>query len=68
MLMLGHAAEHLAHSRAYSTNKADRAANAEAIHILTALSREIFDEYAERRTPNRRVENWVTERAVRLFE
>ena len=34
LLMLGHAAEYLANSRRYSTEKVDHAANVEAIHIL----------------------------------
>jgi hypothetical protein len=68
LLTLGHAAEYLANSRRYSTEKVDHAANVEAIHILMEVSRSVFEEFAERRSLNRRVEDWFIERAVRLFE
>jgi len=68
LLTLGHAAEYLAHSRRYSTQRFAHAAEAEAIHILMGLSRGIFEEFAERRTLGRRFEGWVIEPAVRLFE
>ena len=68
LLTLGHAAEYLAHSRRYSTEKVDHAANVEAIHILMELSRSVFDDFAEPRTVGRRVEDWLIERAVRLVE
>ena len=68
LLTLGHAAEYLAHSRKYSTQRFDHAAEAEAIHILMGLSRGVFEEFAERRTLRRRFEGWVIEPAVRLFE
>jgi hypothetical protein len=68
LLMLGHAAEYLANSRRYSTEKVDHAANIEAIHLLMELSRNVFEEFAERRSLHRRMEDWVIERAVRLFE
>jgi hypothetical protein len=68
LLTLGHAAEYLANSRRYSTQKVDHVANVEAIHILMELSRSVFDDFAERRTLNRRVEDWLIVRAVRLFE
>ena len=68
LLTLGHAAEYLANSRRYSTGKVDHAANLEAIHILLEVSRSVFEEFAERRPLNRRVEDWVIERAVRLFQ
>jgi hypothetical protein len=67
LLTLGHAAEYLASSRRYSTEKVDHAANVEAIHILMELSRSVFDDFAERRSLNRRVEDWLIERTVRLF-
>jgi hypothetical protein len=68
LLMLGHAAEYLANSRRYSSEKADNGANVEAIHILMEVSRSVFDEFAERRALSRRFEDWVIERAVRLFD
>ena len=68
LLMLGHAAEYLANSRRYSTEKVDHAANIEAIHLLMEMSRNVFEEFAERRPLHRRMEDWVIARAVRLFE
>lgn len=68
LLMLGHAAEYLANSRRYSTEKVDHAANIEAIHLLMGMSRNVFEEFAERRPLHRRIEDWAIERAVRLFE
>ena len=67
LLTLGHAAEYLANSRRYSTQGFDHQANVKAIHILMGLSRDVFEEFAEQRTRNRRFE-WVIEQAVRLFE
>src|SRR5271154_3732563 len=66
LLTLGHAAEYLANSRRYSTRRFDRAAEVEAIHILMGLSRGVFEEFAERRTLNRRFEDLLIERVVRL--
>jgi hypothetical protein len=68
LLTLGHAAEHLADSRQYSDRKVDHEANVEAIHILMGASRAVFEEYAERRTVRRRLEDWLVERAVEVFE
>jgi hypothetical protein len=68
LLTLGHAAEYLVNSRRYSTEKIDHASNVEAIHILMELSRSVFDEFAERRTLSRRLEQWLIGSAVRLFE
>jgi hypothetical protein len=68
LLTLGHAAEYLANSRRYSTEKVDHAANVEAIHILMELSRSVFDDFAEGRTLRRRFEEWLTDGAVRLIE
>src|SRR5580693_8077754 len=56
LLTLGHAAEYLENSRRYSTEKVDHVANVEAIHILMELSRSVFEDFAERRTLNRRLE------------
>src|SRR5438270_7295500 len=68
LLTLGHAAEYLANSRRYSTEKVDHASNVEAIHILMEISRSVFDEFAERRSLHRRMEDWGVERAVRWAE
>src|SRR5260370_42221021 len=68
LLTLGHAAEYLANSRRYSTEKVDHAANVEAIHILMELSRSVFEDFAEQRTAGRKVEDWLIGLAVRLFE
>ena len=68
LLTLGHAAEYLANSRRYSIEKVDHAANVEAIHILMELSRSVFEDFAERRTVSRRLEDWLIDRAVQLFE
>jgi hypothetical protein len=68
LLTLGHAAEYLASSRRYSTEKVDHGANVEAIHTLMELSRSVFDEFAERRVVSRRLEDWLIDRAVQLFE
>jgi len=38
-----------------------------AIHILMELSRSVFDDFAECRTVGRRFEEWLVDRAVRLF-
>ena len=68
LLMLGRAAEYLVNSRRYSTRVVDREAEVEAVHLLMGLSRSIFEEYAERRTVQWRFQDWLIERAVRLFE
>lgn len=68
LLTLGPAAEYLANSRRYSTQAYDHEAEVEAVHILLELSRSVFEEYAERRSLHRRFEDWLFERAVRLFE
>jgi hypothetical protein len=62
LLTLGHAAEYLANSRRFRT-KEGNGADAEAIHILMGLSREIFDDFTERlpfyRRVERRLMDWV---------
>ncbi len=68
LLTLGHAAEYLAHSRRYSGQAVDHGSAAEAIHILMRLSREVFEEFAERRTLSKKFEEWLMSRAVRLLE
>jgi len=66
LLTLGHAAEYLANSQRYSTRKMD--GDAEAIHLLMAASRAVFEEYAARPSVRRRLEDWVVERTVRVVE
>ncbi len=68
LLTLGHAAEYLADSRRYSTEKVDHASNIEAIHILMEASRGVFDDFADPPSLNRRLEHWLMDRAVRLIE
>src|SRR5580700_11875636 len=68
LLTLGHAAEYLANSRKYSTQKVDYQANVEAVHILMELSRRVFEEYADRKALSRRVEDWVIEQTVGIVE
>jgi hypothetical protein len=68
LLTLGRAAEYLVNSRRYSTRVFDPEAEVEAVHLLMGLSRSVFEEYAERRTLQRRFQDWVIERAVRVFE
>jgi hypothetical protein len=68
LLTLGRAAEYLVNSRRYSTQVYDQEAEVEAMHILMELSRSVFEEYAERRSLQRKFEDWVIERAVWLFE
>jgi hypothetical protein len=46
LLMLGHAAEHLASSRKFVFEETGKNADDEAIHILRSLSRGVFEEYA----------------------
>jgi hypothetical protein len=67
LLTLGHAAEYLAYSRRYSTQSVDYASNVEAVHLLMGLSREVFEDFAERRSLGRRLECWLMERAPWMF-
>src|SRR5258708_38390016 len=53
LLTVGHAAEYLANSRRYSTEKVDHAANVEAIHVPMELSRSAFEDCAEQRPAGR---------------
>ena len=68
LLTLGHAAEYLVNSRRYSPGRVDHKSETEAVHILMRLSRDVFEDFAERRTLGRRLERWLTARAVRLLE
>jgi hypothetical protein len=68
LLTLGHAAEYLATSRRYSTEKVDHDATVEAVHILMELSRRVFEDFAERRTLNQRLQDWLAAGVVGLVE
>ena len=68
LLTLGHAAEYLADLQRYSGKEVDRKANVEAIHVLMGASRMVFEEYAEQGNARRRVEDWVLERVVQVWE
>jgi hypothetical protein len=68
LLILGHAAEYLANSRRFTILKFEDTADEEAIHILMGLSRQVFEEFAEKKTEKRRVGDWLIERVVRLLE
>lgn len=65
--MLGHAAEHLVHSRGFM-NLAPSVADDEAVRILRRLSSAVFREYADRERVRRPVVDLVMGCANRLFE
>lgn len=65
--MLGHAAEHLAHSRQFAETRAT-AADKEAISILRQLSSAVFLEYAESTRVRRPIEDFVMGCASWLLE
>jgi hypothetical protein len=67
LLTLGHAAEYLANSRRFRTDEED-GADEEAIHILMSLSREVFDDFAERLPMHRRVERWLMDWVIGLID
>jgi len=68
LLLLGHAAEYLAHSRRFTMLQFDDGADVEAIHILMGLSRDVFEEFVEQTTEKRRIGDWLIQRVVRLVE
>jgi len=68
LLMLGHAAEHLANSRRFEIGGLDEDSDSEAIHILMGLSRSVFDDFAGRYTRRRRVEQWLIQYVAELFD
>ncbi len=47
LMMLGHAAEHLASLRRVAFAEVGESADDEAIHLLRSASREVFEEYAK---------------------
>lgn len=61
--ILGHAAEYLLESRRYLMSAPG--GDAEAIHILMRLSREVFDEYAEAAAVRTRFHDWVMDQVTR---
>lgn len=58
LLLLGHAAEHLANARRFTVAGREDRSDAEAIHLLMGLSREVFEDFAGR-SRRRRMEEWV---------
>ena len=68
LLMLGHAAEHLVGNQGLFAGKAENKADAEAVHILMRLSREVFDDYAKSVTVNRPVSYFVMDCLSRLLQ
>lgn len=68
LLTLGHAAEYLANSRCFDINGREDASSAEAIHILMGLSRSVFDDFADRDSRRRRIEQWLIGRVAGIFE
>jgi hypothetical protein len=66
LLTLGHAAEYLADTRRFHIGEMD-SSSAEAIHILMAASRSVFEEFAERVTVKDRLERWLIKSVVRLI-
>lgn len=67
LLLLGHAAEHLANSRRFRVGEQDESADVDAIHILMRISRDVFDDYAGARSFSKRVEQWIVDRVVGLI-
>jgi hypothetical protein len=68
LLILGHAAEHLADARRYAIAGQDDSSDMEAIHILMGLSRSVFDEFAGHHSRRHRAEQWLIERVVGVLE
>ena len=68
LLLLGHAAEHLANSRRYTIHGLNDGSEAEAIHILLGLSRDVFDEFARQQTRRWKAEQWLLGRVAGLIE
>lgn len=64
--ILGHAAEYLVETRILMTSNGQ--ADAEAIHLLMRLSREIFDEYANGVAVRGRFHDWVIDRIVQRYD
>ena len=71
LLLLGHAAEHLAEPRislhAKPETPSDPRSTEDAIHILLRLSREVFDEYAALDTPSESFDQLIFGLATRLL-
>jgi hypothetical protein len=68
MLMLGHAAEYLVGNQGLFAAGAESKADAEAVHILMRLSREVFDDYAKSVAVNRPVSYFVMDCLSRLLQ
>jgi hypothetical protein len=68
LLILGHAAEHLANSRQFVIDGSGDRDIAEAVHILMGLGRIVFEEFAGGDTRRRRVEQWLIGRVAGAIE
>jgi len=64
---LGHAAEYLVSSRAFSIERPETMADREAAQILVGLSRQVFEEYARINSQHHPVTDWIMKRAVRIY-
>jgi hypothetical protein len=64
---LGHAAEYLVNSRAFSIERPGTIADSEAVRILMRLSREVFEEYAAITSQHHTVTDWIMNRAIRIY-
>ena len=64
---LGHAAEYLITSRAFSIERPETIADREAVQILMRLSREIFEEHAAITSQHHPVTDWIMNRAIRIY-
>jgi hypothetical protein len=65
--MLGHAAEYLVSSRAFSIEQPKTMADREAAQIVVGLSRQVFEEYARINSQRHPVTDWIMKRAVRIY-
>lgn len=64
---LGHAAEYLVSSRAFSIEQPETMADREAAQILVGLSRQVFEEYARINSQHHSVIDWIMNRAARIY-
>ena len=64
---LGHAAEYLVNSRAFSIERPVTREDREAVRILMRQSREVFEEYAAITSQQHPVVDWIVNRAIRIY-
>jgi hypothetical protein len=67
LLMLGHAAEYLVHSRRFLHQATDDDSAREAVHLLMGLSRNVFDDYARGASKGRRLDGLLLGCVTRLL-